>query len=93
MELSEEELKRIENEGCGCAMYLPECVARDLVAEVRRLRGLLKRAEWAGYHECLGGDEGVCPWCDVEKVMGPIGQPPGQHEPSCPAFTTKGDAR
>ncbi len=60
---------------------------RELVVEVRRLRALIKAAEWASYHENLGGDEGVCPWCDFE-LADCVG-----HDASCPAFTETGVVR
>ena len=60
---------------------------RKLVGEVRRLSALIKAAEWASYHESLGGDEGVCPWCDFELADG-VG-----HDASCPAFTETGVVR
>lgn len=49
-------------------------VARELLAEVRRLRGLIQQAEWgSGYQE-----RAQCPWCGAES--------PCAHEPSCAAF-------
>jgi len=53
-----------------------------LVAEVRRLRGLIKDAEHRGYvgHELSG-----CPWCDRAQ--------PKPHRRDCPAFTETGGVR
>jgi hypothetical protein len=58
-----------------------------LVAEARRLRGLIKEAEW----EPLGNGPGEneCPWChginnhDNRRV----------HFPACPAFTVDGEVK
>ena len=44
-----------------------------LVAEVRRLRGLVQAAEWGH-----GWQQAMCPWCGAER--------PCAHEPDCPAF-------
>lgn len=48
-----------------------------LVAEVRRLQGLIKQAEWEGY------DQGwpCCPWCDALAFNADA-----VHKPTCPAF-------
>jgi hypothetical protein len=66
---------------------------RRLEADSERLRLLVEAQEWTGYAECLGGDEGVCPWCGTLKVQGAFGKPPGSHEPDCPAFTPTGDVK
>jgi hypothetical protein len=61
--------------------------ARDvvrLVAEVMRLRGLIKQAEWfsgIGYHD----NESGCPWCEADGY--------GKHNPNCPAFDIDGTVR
>lgn len=60
-----------------------------LVAEVRRLKGLVKGAEWSGYAECLGGDEGVCPWCGNMRAS-LVG---ATHAATCHAFTPDGAVR
>jgi len=86
--MKDEELKRIEDEGCGCAMYLPECVARELVAEVRRLRGLVKIAEWLGPD--MGRKTYSCPWC--EACFAPD-EDRAYHDADCPAFAATGDVR
>lgn len=51
-----------------------------LVAEVRRLRGLIKKAEWSSREQtgCY------CPWCDHYAD--------GKHT-DCPAFTESGEVR
>jgi hypothetical protein len=46
----------------------------DLLAEIERLQGLIKQAEWAVLIDSLA----FCPWCN--------GTDPGPHEPTCPAF-------
>lgn len=58
-----------------------------LLAEIERLRGLIKAAEWSAYHETPRGDEGVCPWCEVEKADGT------GHDMECPAFVRDGGVR
>lgn len=48
-----------------------------LVAEVRRLQGLVKQAEWKGgdgYAYVV-----ICPWCSARAVD-------EKHKPTCPAF-------
>lgn len=56
-----------------------------LLAEVRRLQGLIKQAEWDGHP---GWDENFrsCPWCGAS---GPfcVETP---HDPTCPAFPPSG---
>jgi hypothetical protein len=49
-----------------------------LLAEVRRLQGLIKAVEWDGYN---GID--CCPWC-MEPSPDALGR--GGHAPTCPAF-------
>jgi hypothetical protein len=59
---------------------LAEAVSR-LVPEVRRLRGLIKDAEWNGTFGCHStADLPQCPWCFELQEDG------GTHEPTCPAF-------
>ena len=56
----------------------------ELIAEVRRLRGLVKEVEKsAGWHYC---DCYGCPWCEAEA-----GFPSFAHEADCPAFTPEGE--
>lgn len=54
-----------------------------LIEEIRRLRALVEKAEWAhtGSHEY--GDWCACPWCDGES----------DHDTSCPAFSGVGHVR
>lgn len=63
-----------------------------LTAEVRRLQGLIKQAEWS---DCDGGGD-CCPWCQAEELvfrrgnslglgLG-LGMVKGKHKPDCPAF-------
>ncbi len=47
--------------------------------EAARLRALVKDAQWVF-------DDGYCPWCKANIE-------PGQHDPSCPAFTPDGEVR
>lgn len=55
----------------------------NLVAEVRRLRGLIKSAEWESeWSQSIGGGS-CCPWCDSGKGYHP-------HDVDCPAFTPDG---
>lgn len=86
--MNKEELKRIEamaEQDLACEVWQEDLVA-PLVAEVRRLRGLIKAAE------CQGAEQYAihanCPWC---------GYAPGNHKrshaPECPAFTENGDVR
>lgn len=58
-----------------------------LLAEIDRLRDLIKEAEWSDYAEVLGGDEGVCPWCGAFKCDG------DRHVDDCAAFTPEGCVR
>lgn len=55
-----------------------------LVAEVRRLRGLVQSAEWKNCDGNVSGCSSACPWCEAEYVRadGAV----GAHEPTCPAF-------
>lgn len=56
----------------------PAC--RRLIAEVRRLRGLVKRMEW------IADDMGVfCRYCDNAQFAG--------HRADCMAFTESGKVR
>jgi hypothetical protein len=48
---------------------------KALIAEVRRLRGLIREAEWAA--TCQGDSE--CPWCQAWAFQ-------GEHRADCPAF-------
>jgi hypothetical protein len=62
-----------------------DCLA--LIAEVRRLRGLVKAAEAAAPH--LGERHANCPWCGYWS-MGDVKR---KHAPECPAFTESGDVK
>lgn len=84
--MTDEELRaigaRAERAMCGAVERqewakdaMREAVA--LVAEVRRLRGLIKQVE----HPVEDG--GICPWCRRW----------GEHRRSCPAFTEGGRVR
>ena len=64
MTTSEDELKRIEDEGCGCAIKGPDCCVEALVAEVRRLRAALVKAhEHAGCGDAPGSSPECCGIC------------------------------
>jgi len=54
-----------------------------LLAEVERLRALVKVAEFKGSADCGPHFEPACPWCDE----------PFAHRAECPAFHENGDAR
>lgn len=63
--MSEDELKRIEDEGCGCVIASGYgCAAEALVAEVRRLRLLADAATGAV-------NEGWIDLDDCERKFGP----------------------
>lgn len=67
-----------------------------LLAEIQRLRGLIKKAEWESYAECMDGDEGVCPWCHVLRAQGVVSETHDRtdsHYPNCPAFTESGEVK
>lgn len=77
--MTDEELKAIEAESVGdCS----NCML--LVAEVRRLKALVKKAEWSAGLE-FGMTDAGCPWCESEQ-----GEP---HCDECPMFTPTGDVR
>lgn len=57
-----------------------------LVAEVRRLRALVKRAESSGSGEWAKKTN--CPWCNYA-----VGDWKRRHSPECPAFTESGAVR
>lgn len=85
--MTDDELKAIEAEALGdCS----NCMG--LVAEVRRLRGLIKAAEWfAG----VGGydSESGCPWCESDGFYPSSKLGHGRHAADCPAFTPDGRVR
>lgn len=78
--MTEEELKRIEDEGCGCVIASGYgCAAEALVAEVRRLRGLIKQIESAARQGA------ACPYCDSWIAE--------RHAADCPAFNPDGTVK
>lgn len=91
--MTESELSAIEAEAaahtgehedaCLCNRY------RALVAEVRRLRGLINEAEWAG--ALPGASYRGCPWCTVELEFHPSNQKP--HDATCAAFGEANDTK
>lgn len=85
--MTDEELMAIEarvaerERDATCCGYTDET---RLVAEVRRLRGLVKRAEFG----CVDDYGRFCPWCDDGGD-----HEPERHAANCPAFTPSGDVR
>lgn len=81
-----------EWDSCIHGAMVHECPAcrgddcRALVAEVRRLRGLVKSAETMGIP--MGSETRNCPWCGYAH-----GDWKRKHSPECPAFTESGDVR
>lgn len=58
----------------------------ELLAEVERLRGLVKRVEWEG-------DDGLnasCPWCRAQRFEWREQNP---HDADCDAFTPEGEVK
>lgn len=91
--MTDEELKRLES---LCASpeslvsdafdMLPPCLQPTaLLAEVRRLRGLIKNAEHANV------EYAICPWCGQAEWAPPGAEVP--HDDTCPAFTRWGEVR
>ncbi len=77
--MTDEELKAMHERG----VYLDDWRVLGLVAEVRRLRGLIKDAELAGDDVWNGETVGrVCPWCRTDG-----------HDADCPAFAPDGAVR
>lgn len=60
-----------------------------LVAEVRRLQGLIKQAEWSGSGAGQGQVWEECPWC--RGLLEAYGDQPAGHTPTCPAFGHSGE--
>jgi hypothetical protein len=60
--MTEPDLQRMERQ------WLPDNVP-PLIAEVRRLQGLIKQAEWAAGIDYPHESEsrGSCPWCGCER--------------------------
>jgi hypothetical protein len=94
--VTDEELKAIdekagvyERDGMQF-VHMPD--VRALVAEVRRLRGLIKKAEW---YSGAGGFESEhgCPWCDSDGYYESSHVGHGKHQEDCPAFTRNGDVK
>ena len=85
--MTDAELTALESEAAWVARYSDDngsatvlCASVPaLVAEVRRLRALVKQAEWAS-----GGayEWETCPWCNADRPRG--GK--GGHYDDCPAF-------
>lgn len=85
--MTEDELGQIEARAAESVAVVPPCevewqVATDvgvLVAEVRRLRGLVQAAEWLGP---VIASRASCPWCLRRQPQG--------HADDCPAFPPEG---
>ncbi len=65
---------------------------RRLVANVERLRGLIKDAESTACF-CSPAMESGCHWCEAHVWESECDGRFGEHEPDCPAFTEGGDVR
>lgn len=69
---------------------------RRLVAEIQRLRGLVKRLEWGSCDGC--GNRYYCTECEANRA-GRWDDATGeyidreQHAPSCPVFNVDGSVR
>jgi hypothetical protein len=91
--MTDEELAAIEARWCERPSSVrDDCAA--LVAEVRRLRGLVTDA-----HDAGGDRDGwpACPWCGGEERRRPawdcVGRRPIEHRHDCPAFMPDGAVR
>lgn len=65
-----------------CAEMLPK-----VLAEIRRLRALVKKAEAA---DAGPGEFDHCPWCGTDLGMD---RSKRKHAPDCEAFTVDGEVR
>lgn len=79
----------------------------SLIAEVRRLRGLVKRLEWGSCDGC--GNRDICTECGAHKKGFDTSEKRGtgrewdeaasdwrdvcRHHPNCPVFTPEGEVR
>lgn len=80
--MTEDELKAIENSRKF------DDVVHELLAEVRRLRGLVAAAQFRGQWERCSTCHN-CPWCGYDSTC----NTKRKHAPECPAFTESGDVR
>jgi hypothetical protein len=73
--------------GCDAKAY------KAVVAEARRLRGLIKRLEWGSCDGC--GIRDVCTECKARKSTPneTTWEPLERHHRDCPVFTEGGDVR
>lgn len=75
-----EEIRKSASE-CQDAEWA-SCLVSELIAEVERLRGLIKNAEYTDVGYWASFD--ACNWCSHES--------PG-HDIDCPAFTPEGEVK
>lgn len=83
--MTEDELRGIEAWALGREGGQPVI---NLVAEVRRLKGLVMDAEWNGAAQW---GYVACPWCESDRM--PFANDRRVHRPDCPAFTPDGAVR
>lgn len=88
--MTDAELKAIANDD---VYPLKPRKAKELAAEVLRLRGLIKSAEWYGGCGDMHESETGCPWCDSDGFYQSSKFGHGCHAEDCPAFTTTGEVR
>ena len=72
------EARRVDLDEFAGAMGLDERLLHQdvpaLIAEVRRLQGVIKQVEWAASYDMTS----YCLWCNEAEEKG--------HAPTCPAF-------
>jgi len=92
--MTEDELKAIEAQCRLSNRYVAVGDVLSLVAEVRRLRGLISDVHDQGSNT---HNEPACPWCGGEQRSWPtwdcVGRRPIEHKHDCPAFTPDGSVR
>lgn len=82
-------------EHCGCDLDFAAAARSavpELIAEVERLRGLVKEAECSGYELMAGAGRAAsikCPWChSYRPATGDF-----HHGVDCPAFGPEGEVK
>jgi hypothetical protein len=95
--MTEAELKAIEARAAD-AQLMPGAWSgyantdrKALLAEVRRLRGLVKAAEMVACRCGMIPEAPGCPWCAADSQWGESRFI--AHDPDCPAFTPDGSVR